>query len=520
MSGLNLLYKLLLKEAAKGSGKASGIMSIGPDIRKITMNKYAKYVDSAKKQGVDLDKMSEQEIKYILQLNKPKGPTLGGHQVIDASSPEGQGITRDLFNMLDKQSGKNVIKTDFGKPFAKEVDDIADKKVIEQMYRTSGSRSLDEDKMYLAEFIAEDAGKVLDDLPIAEQNKFIKRAENALRRNVKQYQAEEVVTVDGVITDIKKLDPIESMKESNKVLKGEGRYKSLSKADREKIVNDESVTDHIFERNIEPDPEDFAQGGRTGSGLNYLLGEDDQNVRMPFKKGFSAGRRKFVQGIGALAALPIVGKYFKWAKPLAKSSKVLTSVPIKAGVDGMPLWFKPLVNRVIKEGDDVTKKFATVDRQIVHKSTLPDSQTDVIVTQNLDSGNVSVDIGMGKHGFSDGLHGQPVRLEYKASEVIEPSFTKNKQTINKAGKTKEEFWVEEAEFTGGHPENVKFEETISEKFGSHGSNFDEVEKFATGKIKKKTAKESIKAERAHWTPEGDMASGGRVPLGVGGIAGM
>ena len=33
-------------------------------------------------------------------------------------------------------------------------------------------------------------------------------------------------------------------------------------------------------------------------------------------------------------------------------------------------------------------------------------------------------------------------------------------------KTKEEFWVEEAEFTGGHPENVKFEESISEKFGS------------------------------------------------------
>ena len=36
MSGLKLLYKLLLKDAAKGSGKASGILSIGPDIRKIT----------------------------------------------------------------------------------------------------------------------------------------------------------------------------------------------------------------------------------------------------------------------------------------------------------------------------------------------------------------------------------------------------------------------------------------------------------------------------------------------------
>ena len=28
------------------------------------------------------------------------------------------------------------------------------------MYRTAGPRTLDEDKMYLAEFIAEDAGKV------------------------------------------------------------------------------------------------------------------------------------------------------------------------------------------------------------------------------------------------------------------------------------------------------------------------------------------------------------------------
>jgi hypothetical protein len=68
------------------------------------------------------------------------------------------------------------------------MDDIADKRVIEQMYRTAGPRSLDEDAGYLAEFIADDAGKVLDDLPIKEQTKFIERAKNALRKNVKQYQ--------------------------------------------------------------------------------------------------------------------------------------------------------------------------------------------------------------------------------------------------------------------------------------------------------------------------------------------
>ena len=60
-------------------------------------------------------------------------------------------------------------------------------------------------------------------------------------------------------------------------------------------------------------------------------------------------------------------------------------------------------------------------------------------------------------------------------------------------KAPEEFWVEEAEFTGGHPENVKFEEVSYEKFGEHGSNFDEVEKFATGKVKKTKTTERTKS---------------------------
>ena len=256
--GLQVLYNLILKDIVKGSGQASGILSIGKDVRKLADKKLQRYITTAKKQGVDLDSLSEQEIKYMLELNKPKAP-----QVLS---------NEDAYAFLNKflNQGKKgeVIKGKFGKSFSQEVDDIADKKVIEQMYRTSGPRSLDEDAGYLAEFIAEDAGKVLDDLPIKEQTKFIERAKNALRKNVKQYQPEEVVNVDSVITDIKKLDPMDSMKETNKVLRGEGQYKNLSKADREKIAGDESVTDHIFERNIEPDPEDFAYGGVAG-----LLGE-------------------------------------------------------------------------------------------------------------------------------------------------------------------------------------------------------------------------------------------------------
>ena len=192
LRGLQVLYNLILKDIVKGSGQASGIMSIGKDVRKLADRKLQSYITAAKRQGVDLDSLSEQEIKYMLELNKPK-PI----RAIAADSPEGQGITRDLFNMLDRRSGKNVIKTDFGKPFA-----------------------------------------------------------------------EEIGSVDNIIKNIKTMKPIDSMKETNRVLRGEGKYKNLSKADREKIVNDESVTDHIFERNIIDETEDFAGGGVAG-----LLGE-------------------------------------------------------------------------------------------------------------------------------------------------------------------------------------------------------------------------------------------------------
>ena len=86
-------------------------------------------------------------------------------------------------------------------------NDVADAKLINDMYRTAGPRSLDEDKMYLAEFIAEEAGKVLDDLPISEQKIFIDRAEKALIKNVEKYKVNEILAkgVEGEDPDLAKL---------------------------------------------------------------------------------------------------------------------------------------------------------------------------------------------------------------------------------------------------------------------------------------------------------------------------
>ena len=255
---------------------------------------------------------------------------------------------------------------------------------------------------------------------------------------------------------------------------------------------DESVTDHIFEREIKPDPEDFAQGGRTG--LSYLLAEDI-NERMPF----AMGRRAFLKLMGAAgagigAAKAGLGSLFKAGKPVAKE---LTQVPIK-NVDGMPSWFKPLVNRVIKEGEDVTKQFATKERQIVHKKRLggpEDVWTDkVTVTQDLDEGIVRVE-----YDSSTNMGEAPIQLEYKAGEIIDDIDVPKTGTIDpKTGWTKklsDDFTAVESE-----PRVTSWEgdiewdgENVVGKVDDLLSDTTELEAYATGK--KPTIKKLLESQK-------------------------
>ena len=102
-----------------------------------------------------------------------------------------------------------------------------------------------------------------------------------------------------------------------------------------------------FKTRKDDDPEDFAKGGIARIGL-----KDGMN------------RRTFLKLLGGLVSLPIIGKILK---PL-KVGKTVTKVPIikTDNVAGKPEWFDQLVNKVILEGDDVSKRFATKDREIVH----------------------------------------------------------------------------------------------------------------------------------------------------------
>jgi len=192
MSGINILRRLLLKEAALGSGQASGIMSIGDSVRDLAEKRLQSYLMSAQKKGVDIDKFGEQELKYMLEMNKPKNKM----KVISQDDPEFKGVMDSL--MGKKKS--NVIEGKFGKSFAEEVRDKDtkafkvsreefdpirnyDDKVADDMFQggpASGDPKYDADM--LAEFLAEDAGKIYSDLPTKEQIDFYDRAYKAIMR--------------------------------------------------------------------------------------------------------------------------------------------------------------------------------------------------------------------------------------------------------------------------------------------------------------------------------------------------
>jgi hypothetical protein len=183
-----------------------------------------------------------------------------------------------------------------------------------------------------------------------------------------------------------------------------------------KLKGNESV-DELIEMLIEKK----AEGGRIG----FAKG-----------KGVDLLRRGFLKTIGAagagIAALK-TGLLGLGGKQATKEvAKEIITTPAAAG---KPAWFDALVTRVVNEGEDVTKKFATKDREIVH-ATKVDDDAMVTVYRDLDDGTVRVDIDdattnvMGEQGDS------VVSLEVKGGQLEE----------GVKGKTPVEFEAREADY--------------------------------------------------------------------------
>jgi hypothetical protein len=187
-----------------------------------------------------------------------------------------------------------------------------------------------------------------------------------------------------------------------------------------KLTGDESFGD--LERMF---MEGYNKGGIARAGFNK--GKKVDLSKRRFLKGAGAG-------LGVLSMLPFVGKFFKPAAKIAKT-KILTSVPIESAT-GMPDWYIPLIHRVLKEGDDVTKKLGTVERELVHTKKIGGGKygdEEVTVYQNLDTGNVRVEYGpplLDEQGrvIRASNDSGVLHLEYRAPQVIDEGKHAGKKT--------------------------------------------------------------------------------------------
>ena len=214
-------------------------------------------------------------------------------------------------------------------------------------------------------------------------------------------------------------------------------------------------------------PEDMAKGGIARIGL-----KDGMN------------RRTFLKFLAGAASIPIVGKIFK---PF-KIGKTVTKVPIiKTGdVPGKPEWFDQLVNKVILEGDDVTKRFATQERQVIHMKKI-DDETTVMVTQDLNDGSIMVDVD------------DPIRNvmgESGQETSVQMMLKKNPgDESNPAGA--DEFSFTEADMRnymdGPDDYTTEFTENTVRKMSDLTSDLGKIKSYATGK--KPTMKEFIESKK-------------------------
>ena len=209
--------------------------------------------------------------------------------------------------------------------------------------------------------------------------------------------------------------------------------------------------------------------------------------RVGLKEGSpkSPGRRAFLKGITALAALPIVGKYFKLGKVLEKAQPY--AGPTIEKIKGMPEWFPNLVKKLWNEGEDVTKQVAYKERMVVKRGTL-EGGDDVDMIYDMDTGDVSIDVTPAKNprtGYSgsettSGAYNKEYSLDYKKGELVEEGKYAGSRSAD-------DFSVSELEPRQVSPEDVELDGTMTTVDDAF-SDLTELEAFAKNKTTKQIHK--------------------------------
>jgi len=185
-------------------------------------------------------------------------------------------------------------------------------------------------------------------------------------------------------------------------------------------------------------------------------------------------RRDLLKILAGVAALPIASKFMKGKGALKPAAKTVAKTLPK--VSGMPEWFTPLVNKIMKEGKDISPKVKNVeDIEIVKKLEIPTeggkSET-ITLTQNKFTGEISIEANI-----SGGVADSPFELNYRP-----PKSDVNLQTGKEIKEPGDFSVVEKRPRPTREPGDYEFDYdnfSIDEAF----SDVEKLEKIATGKIK-------------------------------------
>ena len=162
-------------------------------------------------------------------------------------------------------------------------------------------------------------------------------------------------------------------------------------------------------------------------------------------------------------------------------------------VSGMPDWFQPFVNKVLKMGDDVTDSAATTEREIVKRIDIEDATVDV--HYNTATNDVRVEVVGGKNALNE-----PLEMQYKAPEVIEETGKKTKGEFSAVESKPQAVQI------GPDDYDIEPGENVTDILDDLLSETDYLEGFATGKIRtpsqiKKAKKRTFHREKMKESPE-------------------
>ena len=372
-------------------GKSKGIEKLleSGDVKKGVAPKTTKETIK-RKSMIDPKLTQEENIKNIMEENKAAAKRLEEKMKDPDKKAEGGrtgyfkgGVINAIKNLLKKQKSKKTGDKIYG--VGGEEIDVADFKKSLGLDEATDKKSMEDLEKKLQMIIGRDRTKH------AEGGLMRLGFENGSPPSIKLFPR-----AQGKITDQKAgaggNAPNITLRDIDYGVTGlikDDRFFGGAEIDKGKVKIDVTTPggDTLFKDTIsKKDAVNFILGLGDPEGDKFQIKADEglNNINLVVRKKFqkgsppSKGRRNFLKLMGGLAALPVVGKFFKFAKPTS------TAVQAAKEAKGVPSYFPKLVEKIKLLGDDVTSARATGERQVVKE------YKGYELTEEMDTGKLTI----------------------------------------------------------------------------------------------------------------------------------